>query len=201
MISIVLIDDHPLAINGIGAWLSNTGRFRVIGTAENLKEATALMERLETLPEIIILDISLGQEDGLEFVPILKELCKKKNAKLPGILVCSMFEDPFLIQRAINLGVQAYVAKSAKSEEIMTAIEAIISGNTYVNSKYKINYKEKAWSVLTRRENEIVSLIKQNLNTKQIAKRLGLNPRTVENHLGRIYMKTNTLSRAELLEL
>jgi DNA-binding NarL/FixJ family response regulator len=201
MISIVLIDDHPLATNGIGAWLNGTGRFKVCGTAKNLAEASALMEKPGNLPEIIILDISLGAEDGLDFIPMLKEICAKRKVPVPGVLVCSMYEDPFLIQRAIDSGVRAYVSKSAESGEILSAIDALLEGGFYINPRYNIEKPKHSWSLLTRRENEIVACIKQNMNNKQIAKRLNITVRTVENHVSHIYYKTGAASREELLEL
>ena len=201
MISIVLIDDHPLAIKGIGTWLCGTGRFEIAGAEGTLAGARSLLERLDCLPEIIILDISLGEEDGLEFIPELKEIYAKRNAAPPGILVCSMYEVPFLIQRAFDAGANAYVAKSAEAEEIIAAIDAICAGNTYVNPKYRSEAHKPAWPALTQRENEIVWLVKQSYSTRQIARRLGISARTVENHLSHIYVKTNASSRAELFEL
>ena len=201
MIPIVLIDDHPLAISGIGVWLTGTGRFSISGTAENLAEAAALIERAECLPKIIILDVSLGEEDGLEFIPKLKELCKKKNIPLPGILICSMYEDPFLIQQAMDMGARAYISKSAKSSEILTAINTLLEGGTYINPKYRLDEQKQAWSILSKRENEIVSLVKRNLNNKQIANRLCISIRTVENHITRIYIKTGVETRNELINL
>jgi len=199
MIKIALIDDHPLAINGIGAWLKSTGRFKITGTAGTLKEAGALMKKLDPLPAVVILDISLGEEDGLEFIPALKEICAKKKAVFPGILVCSMYEDAFLIQRAIDLGARAYVSKSAELSEIIAAIDALIAGNTYINKKFKL--QKQNLQVLTRRENEIVSLIKQSFSAKEIAKRLKISLRTVENHLVHVYTKTGYSSREELFNL
>ena len=201
MNTIVLVDDHPLATNGIGAWLNGTGRFTVCGTAKNLAEAKALMEKPGKLPEIIILDISLGNEDGLDFIPTLNEICAERNVPMPGILVCSMYEDHFLIQRAIDSGARAYVSKSAESGEILTAIDALLDGGSYINPRYNIEKPKHSWSLLTRRENEIVACIKQNLNNKQIAKRLNIAVRTVENHISHIYYKTGVSSRDELLEL
>jgi NarL family two-component system response regulator LiaR len=205
LVRIALIDDHPLAINGIGAWLCATGRFEIAGTARTLNEGRSLMELLNPLPEVIILDVSLGTgdtaQDGLDFIPILKEVCLEKNATMPGVLVCSMYEDPFLIQRAIDSGAQAYVAKSAESGEIIKAIDAILAGNTYVEQRYRMNSAKSVWLVLSRRENEIVSLIKQSLSSRQIASRLGINIRTVENHLANIYIKTGANSRIELMEM
>jgi len=215
MIPIMLIDDHPLAINGIGAWLCGTGRFTICGTAENIAEAVSMIESMNDLPKIIFLDISLGEEDGLDFIPKLKEICKKKNAAafstdtapgastaiMPNILICSMYEDPFLIQQAFDMGAKGFISKSAKSSEIITAIDALLEGGTYINPKYKLDNQNNAWSLLSRRENEIVSLIKRNLNNRQIAKRLCLSLRTVENHITRIYFKTDTKSREELINL
>jgi len=201
MTSIVLIDDHPLAASGIGAWLNGTGRFAICGTAKNLAEASALMEQLESLPEIIILDISLGIENGLDFIPLLEEICAKRNAPMPCILVCSMYEDLFLVQRALDSGAKAYVPKSAEPGEILAAIDALLTGGVYVNPRYRITTPKHSWSILSRRENEIVACIKQNMNNKQIAKRLNIAIRTVENHVSHIYIKTGTSSREELLEL
>ena len=201
MISIMLIDDHPLAINGIGTWLTSTGRFEIAGTAGTLKEAAALMKKLDPLPAVVILDISLGEEDGLDFIPALKEICAKRKAVLPGILVCSMYEDTFLIQRAMELGARAYVPKSADLKEIITAIDALLAGDTYINKKFKAQKQKQNLQSLTRRENEIVALIKQSLSAKEIAKRLKISLRTVENHLVHIYTKTGYSSREELFNL
>jgi len=195
MIRIALIDDHPLTVNGIGSWLQSTGRFEIAGAAGTLAQAAALMEKLEPLPAVVILDISLGAEDGLEFIPALKEICAKRKAALPGIMVCSMYEDAFLIQRAMNLGARAYVTKSAQLDEILAAIDALLTGDAYwpKNKPQKQN-----WQALTRRENEIVSLIKQSFSAKEIAERLKINQRTVENHLVHIYTKTGYSSKEEL---
>ena len=199
MTTIALIDEHPLAINGIGAWLKGTGRFEIAGTAGTLAEACTLMERLETLPDVVILDVSLGADDGLSFIPALKEICAKRNAALPGILICSMYEDAFIVQRALDMGTRAYVPKSAESNEILAAVDALLAGETYINEKYKP--QKFSLQGLTRRENEIVSMIKQSFSAKEIAKRLEISLRTVENHLAHIYAKTGTRSREDLHNL
>ena len=199
MIRIALIDDHPLTVNGIGSWLQSTGRFEIAGAAGTLAQAAALMEKLDPLPAVVILDISLGAEDGLEFIPALKEICVKRKAALPGIMVCSMYEDAFLIQRAMNLGARAYVTKSAQLDEILAAIDALLTGDTYISPKNKP--QKQSWQALTRRENEIVSLVKQSFSAKEIAERLKISQRTVENHLVHIYTKTGCLSREELFNL
>ena len=139
MIPIVLIDDYPLAMNGIGAWLVSTGRFSILGTAGTLAEARELINTLPVMPRIIILDISLGPEDGLEFIPIVKEICQKKNISAPGILVCSMYGDPFIVKRAVDSGAGAYISKTDDSGEIFKAIDALLEGRTFFNSRYQIS--------------------------------------------------------------
>ena len=202
MISVVLIDDHPLAINGIGSWLNGTGRFVVSGTAKSIAEADALMEGIKRLPEIIILDISLGLEDGLDFIPVLKKICGKRNAAMPGILICSANEDPFMVKRAMNLGANGYVAKSEETGEIIEAIDAILNGETFISPRCqeKEEQQQKHFD-LTDRENEIAAMVKQSLSIHQIAERLGLSARTVGNHLTHIYLKTGVSSWEELYKL
>jgi NarL family two-component system response regulator LiaR len=197
----MLIDDHPLAVNGIGAWLTASGRFTIAGTAGTPGEAQALLENLDPLPAVIILDIALGAENGLALIPAVKETAQKREAPPPRIVVCSMYEDPFLIQTALDAGAGAYIAKSADIQEIITAIDAVLAGNTYINPSCRTPVLKWASTALSLREREIVALIKQSLSNKQIAERLKLSVRTVENHLSHIYVKTNTCSRTELAKL
>jgi NarL family two-component system response regulator LiaR len=208
MISIALIDDHPMLTNAIGAWLCATGRFSIAGTAANLEEARVLMNGLDTMPQIVILDVSMGsgtqtsfQEDGLVFIPELKKICEKRKMPFPRVLVCSMYEDPFLVRKAMDLGAMAYVAKSVAAGEIIAAIDAILAGETYTSIKCQTQAQKGVLPALTRRENEIASLVKQFLSTAQIANRLKLSVRTVEKHLERIYEKTGVASRQELINL
>jgi DNA-binding NarL/FixJ family response regulator len=202
MIPILIIDDHQMVTSALSAWLCAEGRFFIAGTATTLDQARSLLEQLDPMPKIIVLDVSLGKEDGLALIPEIKTLCEKRKAPLSGILVWTMHEDPFLIQRAMELGASAYVAKSAKSEEFLAAIEAMLSGVPYVNTEYQ-KRKEQQQDIfkLTSRENEIATLVKQSMTAPLIAKRLGINIRTVEKHLERIYIKTETSSWEELHNL
>jgi NarL family two-component system response regulator LiaR len=201
MTSIVLIDDHPLISNGIGAWLSATGSFSISGTAENITQARNLLKRLDPIPQIVILDITLEKENGLSFILEIKTISERRKVPMPHILVCSMHEDPFLIQQAMELGADAFVAKSAGTGEILTAIDAILAGNTYVNPKYRIKEQNHVFTSLTPREKEIIALRKQLLTNQQIAERQEISVRTVENHLAHIYNKTGVNSWEELSSL
>jgi NarL family two-component system response regulator LiaR len=194
--------------NAIGALLEATGRFTIAGYAASLTEARALMKELDPVPQIIILDISMGsknqagvQEDGLTFIPELKKLSKERETPMLDVLVCSMYDDPFLVRRAMELGAKAYVAKTEVAGEIITAIDAILAGGTYTGVKSKKQDQNNAFLGLTSRENEIVALVKQSLTNQQILEMLGLSNRTLENHLKNIYDKTGVTSRKELFDL
>jgi NarL family two-component system response regulator LiaR len=201
-----------MTINGLGSWLTATGRFLIAGIAGSLEEARALFQSAEALPEIIILDVSLGASpskeasaskeggDGLALIPELKAAYARRNAAL-RILVYTMHENPFIVKRAMDLGAAAYVAKSSESGEITAAIDAILAGKTYFKIDRQPVNPENAPFALTRRENEIAVLVKQSLNTRQIAKRLGLSIRTVEHHLEHIFDKTGISSWEELHDL
>jgi NarL family two-component system response regulator LiaR len=195
-----------MTINGLGAWLSATGRFQIAGIAGSLEEARALFQSIKTLPEIIILDVSLGGSsskeagDGLALIPELEAAYTQRNAAL-RILVYTMHENPFIVKRAMDLGAAAYVAKSSESGEITAAIDAILGGETYFKIDRQPVNPETAPFALTRRENEIAALVKQSLNTRQIANRLGLSIRTVEHHLEHIFNKTGISSWEELHDL
>jgi DNA-binding NarL/FixJ family response regulator len=166
LISIALIDDHPMLTNAVSVWLEATGRFSIAGTAASLSEARTLFNELNPMPQIVILDISMGNgntalihEDGLTFIPELENICKKRKTPVPEVLVCSMYADPFLVQSAMDLGAKAFVAKSAVAGEIITAIDTILAGETYTSVKSKTQDIKKTFITLTHRENEIVSLI------------------------------------------
>jgi len=117
------------------------------------------MKELEPLPQIVILDISMGggnnagvQEDGLTFIPELEKICKERKAPMPAVLVCSMYEDPFLVQRAMDLRTKGYVAKSAVAGKITAAIDAILAGETYTSVKIKKQELHQGKSCLIYKE-------------------------------------------------
>jgi len=192
-VNVLLIDDHPLVNMGLAALLNETGRFSVLGQAHSLGEAQRFVEDSQSLPSLIILDIQLGKENGLDFIPFLRKTCQVKHAPLPPVLVCSAFDDPFLIQRALNLGAHGYVSKNGNRDDLLDAVNAVAQGKSYVSGGYnKLEEISGKYSLLTRRELDVLQLIKQNKNNQQIATIMDVSKRTVENHISNIYFKTKT---------
>jgi NarL family two-component system response regulator LiaR len=203
MLKVLLIDDHPVTNAGLAACLERTDRFTVTGQAASLSEAICFIEEAETPPSCIILDIQLGGDNGLEFLPFLDIYCKKHKTAKPPVLVCSVIEDPFRIQNALDLGAAGYLPKSGSLDEIVTAIDTVLKGETYIPERHKIKVGEnpELFTLLTPRETEVLALIRQNLTNTQIAESLGISEQTVKNHITNIYFKTGAENREGLLRL
>ena len=135
---VLLIDDHPMLNAGIVTILESTGLFTVYGQAESLTQAMRIIEKAEKLPSLIILDLLLGEENGLDFLPWLKDYCvSKKIPRLP-VLVCSAIEDSFKIQTAFKLGAAGYLSKTGGKAELLKAIDTILCGKVYISSEINI---------------------------------------------------------------
>jgi NarL family two-component system response regulator LiaR len=200
-VSVLLIDDHPLTRCGIGDWLRGTGRFSIAGEAATLAQARSLLETLASLPALVILDISLGQENGLSCIAAIQEAAQARNEKTPAMLVCSMYDDPFLARTAMESGADGYISKSASPQELLAAVDTVLAGEQYIDKNLESRSGNKAYAELTRREWEILTLLKRSLNNRQIAEAMHVSLRTVENHLSHIYLKTGVSSRRGLVDL
>ncbi|MDR2793334.1 MAG: response regulator transcription factor [Treponema sp.] len=198
MNTLFLIDDHPMLRRGLASYLSETGKYRVVGEASTLEEAFRALERIKSAPKLIILDIELGKESGFKLFDYLN----RKKAQ-PKVLVFSIFNDPFRIQSAIHLGAQGYVSKAALEDELVRAIDTVLNGEIYLDPSLEklIDKKNDVYTLFTRRERDILTLIKRHYGNQQIAKELSLSLRTVENYLTRIYDKTGVKYRNDLLAL
>ena len=200
---VLLIDDHPLVNYGLASCLEETGRFIVTDKANSLEEARNIITNQAPLPSIIILDILLGAENGLDFLPFLREFCLTVNVPMPPVLICSVLEDPFRIRSSLQLGAAGYVPKTGGKTELLNAIDTILGGETYIPDAHNIRLTASSglYAQLTKRELEVLNLIKQNKPNRQIAEVLELSIRTVENHISNIYFKTGVKNREGLQEL
>jgi NarL family two-component system response regulator LiaR len=202
--AVLLIEDHPLTRHGLAACLEETGSFSVIGSAGSLEEGRRFIEGAGegVFPRLIILDILLGAENGLEFIEFFRGFCKARKIAMPAILVCSVFEDPFRVRTALQMGAAGYIPKSAGETELLRAIETVLSGGEYIDPrlKLKISRDPDGYSKFTRRERQILTMIKQNYTNQRIAAELFISQRTVENHISHIYLKTGRYTRQELMD-
>ncbi|MCL2190531.1 MAG: response regulator transcription factor [Treponema sp.] len=189
--NVLLVDDHPLTNKGVASCLEGTGRFTVDAQVTTLAGAKRHMEEAgERLPCLVILDIILGEENGLDFLPFLEDHCNRNGLAKSLVLVCSVLEEPFRIQSAIKLGASGYVSKA--EAELLAAIDTILCGEVYLSERHHVRTLQNLgiYEKLSKREIEVFELVKKDMTNKEIAKELSLTLHTVENHVSNLYFKT-----------
>ena len=200
---VMIIDDHPLLNAGLVSILETTGLLTVSSQAESLAQAMAVIEESETLPSLIILDLILGEDNGLDFLPMLENHCNSKKIPKPPVLVCSALDDSFKIQAALKLGAAGYLSKTSDKAELLKAIDTILCGKVFISKELniKLNEKSSIYAKFTKREIDVINLLKQNKTNQQIADSLAISLRTVENYMSKIYFKTGFSNREEVQKL
>jgi DNA-binding NarL/FixJ family response regulator len=196
MSSIVIIEDHPVMRRGLAAYFAGTGRWQVLGTAANLEEAREMI-RAQT-PHVVLLDLQLGKEWGLDIIRWLDGL----KATPPAVAVYSAFDDYSNIISAYSMGAKAYICKDTSEAELENALLTMLKTGSFVDRKLKSDLPDATDKLnrFTKREAEVFIMIKKGISNKQIAKTLGLSQRTVANILSCIYDKTGAKSRLDLMK-
>jgi NarL family two-component system response regulator LiaR len=197
---VLLIDDHLLLNAGIISILESTGLFTVCAQVESLAGAMSIIEESETPPSLIILDLLLGEDNGLDFLPMLEKYCENKKIPRPPVLVCSALGDSFNVQTALKQGAAGFLSKTGGKAELLKAIDTILSGKVYVSDELNIKLNENSpiYAKFSKREIDVIKLLKANKTNKQIADALSISLRTVENYTSKIYFKTGFSSREEV---
>ncbi len=211
-IRILLVDDHKSFSEGL-AMLINTNKsvMEVVGMANNSKEAIELAARTE--PDIILLDVDLGDENGIEFVP---ELNNKTDAK---IIILTGAQNPTLHENAIMRGARGVLLKTDPGQVILKAIERVYDGEMWLNNatlnkvlsqltarslngRKRADPEEEKIAALTARERGIIkAVIKNDFSTnKEVADHLFISDSTLKNHLTTIYSKLEIKNRIELFK-
>jgi len=193
-IRILLVDDHPMVREGLVARLQAVSRFEVVGEAGGRAEALALLST--SAPDVVLMDVGLKDGNGIS-------LGAEMLAAQPAIklLMFSMYDNPEYVQRALTAGARGYVLKDAPAQEIVTAIDAVAAGGTFLSAAVsgRLFRGQAPKPVLTPRESEILSALGRGASSKQIARELDLSVRTVEAHRQSIKRKLELDGQAELI--
>lgn len=193
-IRILLVDDHPMVREGLVARLQAVPRFEVVGEAGGRSDALALLARV--LPDVVLMDVGLKDGNGISLGAEM--LAAQPALKL---LMFSMYDNPEYVQRALTAGARGYVLKDAPAQEIVTAIDAVAAGGTFLSAAVsgRLFRGQAPKPVLTPRESEILSALGRGASSKQIARELDLSVRTVEAHRQSIKRKLDLDGQAELI--
>ncbi len=201
-IRILLADDHPLMRVALGHVLEARNNLEVVGEAGNGKVAVDLALKLK--PDIVIMDITMPEMNGLEATRKIKQ----ENPDI-GVLILTVHTDNEHVFNILQAGADGYLTKNASTEEVISAINALAAGESVMSSaiskqvyKYLFQYMSKPLSLdtsdkLTQREQELLKLLARGMSNKDISSRLGLSLYTVKSYLADLFSKMKVTSRTE----
>ena len=206
-IGILLVDDHAVIRAALRLLIDKQPGMVVVGEAGNKEEAVSIASREQ--PEIILLDLCLGEENGIDLIPEL--LAAAEESK---IIVLTGVRDPAEHQVAIRRGAMGIVHKEASADMLIKAIDRVNAGELWLDRRMTATLVSRlrrdlevpslsdvadVTSRITAREREIISLVGEGLKNKQIAARLCISEATVRHHLTSILKKLDVSDRLELL--
>lgn len=202
---ILVVDDHPIVRDGVARLVAGDARFAVCGEASSWSEAIDCAS--SKLPDAVVLDISLGKRIGLDLIREFRSIAPRMR-----IVILSMHDEMVYAERALRAGAHGYVMKSDAVENVLEALEVVLSGRVYVSSRLsglllekalhtQVNPTQAGVGTLTNRELEVLSLIGKGLSSESIAERLCLSLKTVEAHRGNIRGKLGLASKERLVEV
>ncbi|MFJ5761589.1 response regulator [Neobacillus sp. NPDC093182] len=200
---ILLVEDHPMFRDGLARMLESVEEFEVVGAAVTGEEAVQLAQQLR--PNIILMDLNLPKMSGIEATKQIIHIQPET-----GILVLTMYDDDSSVFAAMRAGARGYLLKEANRNEIIRAIQAVGDGEAIFSPSiarrmmYYFEAKSKQVRVdvfpqLTEREREVLNHIARGENNAEIASVLGLNQKTVRNHVSNILSKLHASDRAHAI--
>jgi DNA-binding NarL/FixJ family response regulator len=193
-LKVFIVDDHFLIPQGISMLLSNEPDFEISGISNKPADVVELLEK--TPSDILITDISMPVMSGVELTAqVLKKFPHMR------VLALSMFSDLKMINGMIEAGIRGYVLKDTSKEELVLALNTIADGGQYFSENVQLELKKEDTSVkFTGREVEIIKLISEKYNSRQIAEKLYISERTVESHRSNMLRKTSAGTIIGLLQ-
>jgi len=191
-IRLLLVDDHPIVLDGIKSHLCAQPEFEIVGEASN--GVDALQKSRTLVPDVVVMDITMPHMNGLEATSMLR-----KQAPHAKILILTMHNSKEYIAQMIRAGARGYLLKDGSPAELVRAIKAVHAGEVFfAPSVSRVIVDQlvdgggrvvEPVQSLTDREREVLSLIAEGLLNKQIADKLGIGVRTIETHRERIMRK------------
>lgn len=198
-IKVIVVDDHPLVIEGLRSSLGEDTTIEVVDCFENAEDLFGFLKR--SVVHIVILDVNLPDMNGVEICEIITQ--KYPHIRVVGL---STYNDPSIIKQMVKNGAKGYLLKNVTSKELAKAIHQIRAGQSYFSGEIQkiladSIFDNNAIPKLTRREKEVLSLVAEGITTPKIAEKLVISPLTVETHRRNLMQKMEVSNAASLIKI
>lgn len=194
---VLLIDDHAIVLDGIESIISHNTAINVVAKVSDGNMALSYIKINQI--DLVITDYSMPDMDGLTLIRKLKK--ESPNIK---ILMLSMHDEVGIIREVLAAGLDGYILKKYAQKELLQAIEVVLSGGQYwsreVSSALLSSFDQQKNDTLTGREIEVLKLIVNELNSREIAEKLFISERTVETHRKNLMRKINAINTVGLVK-
>ena len=204
IMQILVVDDHAILRSGLRLLIDAQPTLNVVGEAGSGADAVAQARTLQ--PDLILLDLSMPDGDGLSIIGTLRAVAPHAR-----ILILTMHDDTSHLRQALDAGASGYVLKNAVDQELLMAIRAVRRGETYVHSAMTQKLVEALtqpaaanpadpWADLSEREFEVMKLVALGYTNAEIAQEIHLSVKTVESYRSRGLVKLGLETRAQLVQ-
>lgn len=205
---VLIVENQPLLSRGLVSLIENIPKFTIAGEAANIEQAIKLAEKEK--PHLVISEIRLGEENGMELISRLKSIDQQMV-----ILILSMLDERYYSERILRLGARGYIMKTASLENVIDAINTVLAGKVYLSENERERIFQamagdsaqgiKDWTAslrkLSDRELQVFTLIGKGFGTIEIATKYNLSTKTIDTHKEHIKIKLHCNTTQELRQM
>lgn len=194
MISVIIVDDHPLVLNGFEFILKNTSTIVLRGSFNNAKDAFDFLSTEAV--DVILMDINMPDMNGIEATEIIKKQCPDTK-----IIAISNHNEGSIALRMLKAGAMGYLLKNVSTDELIEGIQAVIRGEQVLSKEMNFILTDKKDPIpsVSQREREVLRLMAQGHTTAKIGEQMFISPLTVESHRRNLLQKFGVVNSASLI--
>ena len=199
---LLLVDDHEVVRRGMAALLDGNDGWEIVGEAADGRRAVTLAT--ETRPDVVVMDVAMPELNGFEATRQIRKALPQTE-----VLILTLHDSEQLVREVIDAGARGYVLKSDAGRQLVAAVSSLgrhqpyftsaIAAKVYAETQQEPRRGRPPTIGLTRREREVLQLLAEGNNNREIADRLGRSAKTIETHRARLMRKVNAGSLADLV--